>query len=312
MEKLKFIFLILAALVFLSGCTLLEEQKQTTPKQSEIKEKEEQMEQKIEQELLNFSEEEKTQKELIEQQQKLEPKKPTQNIVQEEEKVVVEQIPIPPLEQKNALKIYVLKVGEKMNIDTWALELKDIYMSNQEFYATYLIYYENKKIKEFEVGRTNATKIRFDNGKEYIIRVVFPLDGKPNALQTQVYSTKALIRSTKNIEVSENKESYILKGYFPIPQTEKAGKISIGQKIGIKEFSVYLYGIDSQAESPKAEIAIMDDEEKEVREIKLGNGQMVEIKLQDKRKYAVVINSIEPENSQIEIEIKKILSFTPS
>ncbi|MEM4137665.1 MAG: hypothetical protein QXV64_03250 [Candidatus Anstonellaceae archaeon] len=303
------IFLSLIGLILLSGC-IFEEQKKFSDQKSTIKENFEEITPlELEKEISNISNKISEKNESFVQPAPAE-KKIEQRPQIEEDKVIVEQIPIPQLEQKNALKIYMLKIGERMNIENFALELKDIYMDNQDFYATYKIYYENKNIKEFEVEKTKCVKLKFQDGNEYIVRAIFPLEGKPNALQTQVYSTKSILRSTKNIEISENKESYILKGYFPEPKTEKNAKIIIGQSLDTSDFKVYLYGIDSQTQYPKAEINILDNEGKEIKEIKLGLMQMIEIKLPDKRKYAVIINSIDVENAQVEIEIKKILSFS--
>ncbi|MEM3361754.1 MAG: hypothetical protein QXG16_00310 [Candidatus Anstonellaceae archaeon] len=308
-RKYFLIFLSLIGLILLSGC-IFEEQKKFSDQKSTIKENfEEVIPLELEKEISNISNKVSEKNESFVQPPPAE-KKIEQKPQIEEDKVIVEQIPIPQLEQKNALKIYMLKIGERMNIENFALELKDIYMDNQEFYATYKIYYENKNIKEFEVEKTKCVKLKFQDGNEYIVRTIFPLEGKPNALQTQVYSTKSILRSTKNIEISENKESYILKGYFPEPKTEKNAKITIGQSLDTSDFKVYLYGIDSQTQYPKAEINILDNEGKEIKEIKLGLMQMIEVKLPDKRKYAVIINSIDVENAQVEIEIKKILSFS--
>ncbi|MFN3909669.1 MAG: hypothetical protein ACK4J0_00340 [Candidatus Anstonellaceae archaeon] len=312
-KNLLFLTLMIFALFFfLSGC-LLEEQKPVSEKQNTIKE----VEQKINDSIEDIIEPDKNES-TKEAQKQTEPKeqateKPKQTTesttIEQTEKLLVKKIEKPALDQKNAIKIQVLKKGEKVEIENWELLLEGIEMDNENFYAQYSVYYDGKKIKEFEVQNPYAAELKFDNGKEYIIVVVFPLGEKPNALQTQIYRTKALVQSSAKIEIGQVQNSYVLGDFYPFPKIINSGKLEIGQKINGEGFSVYYQGVDKTKIPLKAQFKITDNEDKEISQIELSNKQMVEIKFVDKTKYALELKEIDKETFDVEVNIYRIISF---
>ena len=214
------------------------------------------------------------------------------------------------INSQNALKISMLRLGERLQFGRSQLRLEDIYYRGGPIAQYELLDQDDNAIEKLELGQNQTFRFSGPDKIDYVIRAVFVIgEGMPNGVQTQIYRASDLQRSPWAADIGKPLVSYLLKFDYPPPKLLENRTLGIGDTVQGGELVVQLQEIDRSEDAPVASLRIMDASHNELGQVSLLNGQMVEVRMPSGERYAVVLANLPREDQQADIAIYQTQVF---
>lgn len=192
-------------------------------------------------------------------------------------------------DQKDALKITMLRKGEKMAFTSWQVRLDNITFVGSPVANYQILSGDGKPLSAISLGQNQSYRFTASDGVEYLVVAVFRVgEGMPSAVQTQAYKVSDLGKSS-GAQISAPLNSYNLKLDYPVPvmmvnKTLVLGDTAFGGALGAE-----LVSIDRSSTPPTVNLRIVDGAGSELGRAALRNGQMVDVRMPSGERYSVVM-----------------------
>ena len=197
---------------------------------------------------------------------------------------------------KNALKISMLKSGERLSFQKWQLSLSGfsqtgIPKANFEVLDSF-----GASLLHFDLENNHAVELVLPDRSKYIITSVFSIgEGSKSHVQVQVYESKDIQKSNMSIQIGEPQNGFTIEQMFPLPPKVKGEALALGGASDVGEFKVLLVGVDQSTKPVSAEYELEDSAGQPISRFILGLGQMVNLHMSDSTRYAIVFKSLASE-----------------
>ena len=213
-------------------------------------------------------------------------------------------------DQKDALKIALLRKGETMEFTHWQIRLEDISYANAPYAEYLLLSGEGQPLSNFTLGQNQSYRFNASDGVEYLVVAVFNIgEGIPSAVQTQAYRISDLSRSASGVQIGAPMNAYDLKLEFPEPKLLVNQTLSIGQAAMAGEIGAELAAIDRSTTPISVSFRLLDSAKSEIGRAVLRNGQMVDVRMPSNERYSVVLAAIAAGGDQVTVSIYQTMSF---
>jgi len=213
-------------------------------------------------------------------------------------------------DQKDALKITLLRKGETMEFPRWQIRLDNITFVNAPAAGYTLMDGDGKAISPFTLRQNQSYRFTASDGVDYLVVAVFKVgEGVPSAVQTQAYRVSDLSRSAFSAQIGAPMNAYNLRLEFPEPRLLANQTLQIGQSLMAGELGAELTSIDRSGPSPTVSLRLLDNAGSEVGRAVLKNGQMVDVRMPSNERYSVVLAAISNAGEQVTVAIYQTQSF---
>ncbi|MFH1095563.1 MAG: hypothetical protein V1728_05075, partial [Candidatus Micrarchaeota archaeon] len=194
---------------------------------------------------------------------------------------------------KNALKISMLKSGERLVFSNWQLRLSGLTQTGLPSAQFDALDPFGASLVSFSVPNDHAVELVLPDGSRFIVAAVFAVgEGSKASVQAQVYEAKDLSKSNLSIQVSEPQNGFTVEQMFPAPPKIQSGSLAIGDRMDAGAFRLLLIGLDPSLKPPGAQYGLEDSGGLPIDRFNLGLGQMVVLHMSDDTRYAVVFRGL--------------------
>jgi hypothetical protein len=193
---------------------------------------------------------------------------------------------------QNALKITMLRKGDKITFGRSQLELDGIYFNSSGPVARYgLLDQDGNRVREVELGQNQTFQFSGPDRIEYVIRAIFIVGaGMPNGVQTQIYRAADLEAAPWAASIGRPLGAYSLLREYPPPQMTGNRSLGVGESVQGGEITVQLNEIDRSGEALVARLRILDADQTLLGQAGLMGQQMVDVRMPSGERYSVVVD----------------------